>query len=46
MDNRGAGRSDKPAGPYSIPQMADDAFAVLSQRQAIPAHIVGTSMGG
>jgi len=46
MDNRGTGHSDKPAGPYSIPQMADDAFAVLSQRQAIPAHIVGTSMGG
>ena len=26
--------------------MADDAFAVLSQRGAIPAHVVGTSMGG
>ena len=46
MDNRGAGRSDKPEGPYSIDQLADDAHAVLAQRSALPAHIVGSSMGG
>jgi pimeloyl-ACP methyl ester carboxylesterase len=46
MDNRGAGRSSKPAGPYSIGQLADDAHTVLTQLDAAPAHLVGTSMGG
>lgn len=46
MDNRGAGRSDKPEGTYSIEQLAEDAYAVLVQRSATPAVVVGGSMGG
>ena len=46
FDNRGAGRSDKPFGAYSLEQMADDAIAVLDAAGADRAHIVGASMGG
>ena len=33
LDNRGAGRSDKPFGRYSLEEMADDAVAVLDARR-------------
>ena len=46
FDNRGAGRSDKPAGPYSMALFADDTAALMDFLDIDAAHIYGESMGG
>jgi len=44
IDPRGAGRSPKPAGPYTIAEMTED--VALSIDGHGPFHVVGHSMGG
>lgn len=46
FDNRGIGKSDVPAGPYTIPVLASDAVAVLEAAGVAAAHVIGASMGG
>ena len=46
FDNRGAGRSGVPPGPYAMATMASDAAAVLEAAGIASAHLMGASMGG
>ena len=46
FDNRGFGESAVTAGPYTTPQLARDALAVLDASGIDEAHVVGISLGG
>ena len=46
MDNRGAGRSDKPDEPYSIEMMANDTAGLLRALAVERTNLLGISMGG
>ena len=45
IDHRGAGLSEKPAGPYSTEMFADDVAAFMQKMEIPRAHISGLSLG-
>lgn len=46
FDQRGMGQSDKPQGPYSMADYANDAAAVMTAAGWDSAHVAGYSFGG
>jgi len=46
FDNRGAGKSDHPSGPYSTKRMASDCIQVLDAAGIQQAWLLGMSLGG
>ena len=46
FDNRGSGRSDKPATSYSMRLFAEDTAGLMDALGIASAHVYGVSMGG
>lgn len=46
FDNRGAGESDKPEGPYNAAMMAADTLGLMDALDISSAYVMGISMGG
>lgn len=46
FDNRGAGQSDDPGGPFTTADMAEDARALLDHLEIPYAHVLGGFLGG
>jgi pimeloyl-ACP methyl ester carboxylesterase len=46
LDNRGAGKSDRPNEPYYMEMFADDVAGLMDYLKIDKAHIVGWSLGG
>lgn len=46
FDNRGVGRSAKPAGPYTTRLFAEDTKALVDHLGLADFHLLGVSMGG
>lgn len=46
FDNRGAGESDKPDGPYTVTMMAADSAGLLDGLGVKNCYVIGHSLGG
>ena len=46
FDNRGAGETDKPDGPYTVPMLAADTAGLLQALGIEGAYVLGHSLGG
>jgi pimeloyl-ACP methyl ester carboxylesterase len=45
-DQRGAGRSERATGPFTVADLADDLGGLIDALDVAPAHVVGFSLGG